>query len=133
VLATAADNDPKVLLQLDRDFAVAFTAKGIDGWIQFMAPNAVEIDPEPLVGIDQMKAGLGRVFGAPGFHLTWVPMKAEFVGKGGVGYTVGRYQQTSTGADGKQHVERGSYLTTWQKQKDGSWKVVSDIGSPDPQ
>ncbi len=99
VIATAADNDPKVLLQLDRDFAVAFTAKGIDGWIQFMAPNAVELDPEPLVGIDQMKAGLGKGIRRSGC-LTWVPMKAEFVGKGGVGYTVGRYQQTSTAPTG---------------------------------
>jgi ketosteroid isomerase-like protein len=29
-------------------------------------------------------------------------------------------------------VKRGTYLTTWQKQKDGTWKVVSDIDSPDP-
>jgi ketosteroid isomerase-like protein len=132
-LAVAADDDPKILMQLDREFAETFAAKGIDGWIQYMAPNAVELSAEPLVGTEQMRTGLGKVFSAPGFHLTWVPTKAELVGKGGVGYTVGRYQQTSIGADGKPRVERGSYLTTWQKQRDGSWKVVSDIGSPDPQ
>ncbi len=130
--AFAAD-DASLLMKLDRDFATDFAAKGIDGWIAYMAPNAVEISPEPLVGTEQMRTGLGRVFSAPGFHLTWVPTKAELVGKGGLGYTVGRYTQTSTGSDGKTHIERGSYLTTWQKQKDGSWKVVSDIGSPDPQ
>ena len=25
----------------------------------------------------------------------------------------------------------GKYQTTWKKQKDGSWKIVADIGNPD--
>ena len=36
-------------------------------------------------------------------------------------------------SDGKPQVEKGTYLTTWRKQKDGTWKVVSDVGSPDPE
>jgi ketosteroid isomerase-like protein len=60
-----------------------------------------------------------------------VPNKAEFLDNGDVGYTVGRYQVSSLNDEGKPTSRRGSYLTTWQKQKDGSWKVVSDIGAPD--
>ncbi len=131
-VAWAAD-DPKILMQLDRDFAKATAEKGVDGWMQFEAPNAVELQAEPLVGTEQIQAGMAKIFRTPGLKLTWEPTKAEFVGKGGIGYTVGRYELTTAGADGKTHVEHGSYLTTWQKQKDGSWKVVSDIGSPDPQ
>jgi ketosteroid isomerase-like protein len=128
----AADRDPKVLMDAERAFAKATAERGVDGWMEFMAPNAVELSDEPLVGLDQMRAGMTKQFSTPGFKLTWEPTKAEFVGNGEVGFAVGRYELQFTGHDGKPQVRKGSYLTTWQQQKDGSWKVVSDIGSPDP-
>jgi ketosteroid isomerase-like protein len=131
-MSLAAERDPKVLMQAERAFAKATAERGVDGWIEFMAPNAVELSAEPLVGLDQIRAGMTKQFKLPGFKITWEPTKAEFLGPGDVGYAVGRYEVTLTGDDGKPRVSKGSYLTTWQQQKDGSWKVISDIGSPDP-
>ena len=131
-LSLAQDRDPNILMQAERAFAKATAERGVDGWMEFMAPNAVELSAEPLVGLDQIRNGMAKQFLLPGFKITWAPTKAEFLGKGDVGYAVGRYEVRFTGEDGKPQVETGSYLTTWQKQKDGSWKVVSDIGSPDP-
>jgi ketosteroid isomerase-like protein len=131
-ISFAADRDPNVLMQAERAFAQATAERGVDGWMEFMAPNAVELSAEPLVGLDQIRNGMAKQFRLPGFKITWEPTKAEFLGNGDVGYAVGRYQVRFTSDDGKPQVETGSYLTTWQKQKDGSWKVVSDIGSPDP-
>jgi ketosteroid isomerase-like protein len=128
----AADRDVKLLLDADRAFAKATAERGVEGWMEFMAPNAVQLQAEPLVGLDQIRAGMTRQFNSPGFKLLWEPVKAEFVGNGNVGYTVGHYQVHYNSDDGKPVVRQGSYLTTWQQQKDGSWKVVSDIGSPDP-
>jgi ketosteroid isomerase-like protein len=135
LLATAsfaADRDAKVLIDAEHAFAKATAERGVDGWMEFMAPNAVELSAEPLVGLDQIRAGMGKSFKLPGFKLTWEPTKAEFLGQGDKGFAVGRYQLSFTGEDGKTVVQKGTYLTTWQQQKDGSWKVVSDIGSPDP-
>ncbi len=101
--------------------------------MSFMAPNAVLLRAEPLVGLEQISAGMAKDFNAPGFQLTWEPTKAEFVGNGPVGYTIGRYEAKFTGDDGKLHTAHGSYMTTWHQQRDGSWKVVADIGSPDPE
>lgn len=131
-IAFATERDVSVLMQADRDFAKATAAKRLDGWMSFMAPNAVLLRAEPLVGLDQIKAGMAKDFDSPGFQLTWEPTKAEFVGSGPVGYTVGRYEAKFTGDDGKPQTSHGRYMTTWRKQKDGSWKVVADIGSPDP-
>ncbi len=131
-MSFAADRDPNVLLQAERAFAKATAERGVDGWMEFMAPNAVELSAEPLVGLDQIRAGMTKQFKLPGFKITWEPTKAEFLGHGDVGYAVGRYEVRFTGDDGKARINRGSYLTTWHKQTDGSWKVVSDIGSPDP-
>ena len=132
LVAIAADRDTKILIDAERAFARATAERGIDGWMEFMAPNAVELSDEPLVGLDQIRAGMGKQLGTPGFKLTWEPTTAEFLGQGDVGFAVGRYELHYNGADGKPRIEKGSYLTTWKKQKDGSWKVVSDIGSPDP-
>ena len=120
-------------MQADRDFAKATAAKHLEGWMSFMAPNAVLLRAEPLVGLEVISAGMAKDFNTPGFQLTWEPTKAEFVGNGPVGYTIGRYEAKFTGDDGKPHTAHGSYMTTWQKQHDGSWKVVADIGSPDPE
>ncbi len=131
-ISFAADRDANVLMQAERAFAKATAERGVDGWMEFMAPNAVELSAEPLVGLDQIRAGMTKQFRLPGFKITWEPTKAEFLGDGDIGYAVGRYEVRSTGDDGKPKVRKGTYLTTWQKQTDGSWKVVSDIGSPDP-
>jgi len=131
-MSFASDRDPNVLMQAERAFAKATAERGVDGWMEFMAPNAVELSAEPLVGLDQIRAGMTKQFKLPGFKITWEPTKAAYLGEGDVGYAVGRYEVRFTNEDGKPQIEKGTYLTTWQKQKDGSWKVVSDIGSPDP-
>lgn len=132
-IAAGADRNPKVLMDAEHAFAKATAERGVDGWMEFMAPNAVELAAEPLVGLDQIRAGMTKQFRLPGFKITWEPAKAEFLGEGDKGFAVGRYEVRFTGDDGKLVVERGTYLTTWQLQKDGTWKVVSDIGSRDPQ
>ena len=131
-LSPAADRDTSVLLNAEHAFAKATAERGIDGWMEFMAPNAVVLGVEPLVGLDQIRAGMGKHLATPGLKLTWEPTKAEFLGKGDIGFVVGRWERHFTGDDGTPQVLKGSYLTTWQQQKDGSWKVVSDIGTTDP-
>ena len=43
------------------------------------------LSAEPLVGLDQIRAGMGKQLNTPGFKLTWEPTKAEFLGKGDIG------------------------------------------------
>jgi ketosteroid isomerase-like protein len=51
---------------------------------------------------------------------------------GDVGVTVGNWTRRARTPDGRTTETRGQYTTTWLKQKDGSWKVVFDIGSTEP-
>jgi ketosteroid isomerase-like protein len=106
-LSFAADRDGKVLIDAEHAFAKATAERGVDGWMEFMAPNAVELSAEPLVGLDQIRAGMSKQLRLPGFKITWEPTKAEFLGKGDGGYAVGRYEVRFNGEDGKPVVERG--------------------------
>ena len=127
----AADRDTKVLIDAEHAFAKATAERGVDGWMEFMAPNAVILSDPPQVGLDEIRAGMGKHLATPGMKLTWEPTKAEFLGKGDIGFVVGRWERHFNGHDGKPQVVRGQYLTTWQQQEDGSWKVISDVGTPD--
>ncbi len=131
-LAAAQDKPAAALLQADRDFARAVATKGVDGWMEFMAENAVRLGSPPDVGKDAIRASMAKAFALPGFKLSWAPSHGELFKGGDLGYTVGTYQRTHTNGQGQTVTQHGSYLTIWQKQADGTWKVVWDGGSQDP-
>lgn len=50
---------------------------------------------------------------------------------GNTAIETGAYRMTMTPMGGKPMSDAGKYLTVWQKQADGSWKVVRDINNTD--
>lgn len=44
----------------------------------------------------------------------------------------GTFEFRSKDKDGKAVVDHGKYTSIWKKQKDGSWKVVLDMGNASP-
>lgn len=49
---------------------------------------------------------------------------------GNTAYETGRYTY-SYEKDGKPVERKGRYFTIWEKQKDNSWRIKSDVGFPD--
>ena len=60
------------------------------------------------------------------FTLSWEPVFADISASGELGYTYGlwTYKEKRSG-----QTERGTYITVWKKQADGSWKFVLDTGT----
>jgi ketosteroid isomerase-like protein len=60
------------------------------------------------------------------FILTWEPMFERISKSGDLGYTYGIYTSTvkATG-----NMTKGTYVSIWQKQADGSWKFILDTGT----
>jgi ketosteroid isomerase-like protein len=73
-----------------------------------------------------------NTFKDPSTSLTWEPTRGEMQPSGKIGYTSGRWTVKGKTPDGRAVSRSGSYLTVWELQKDGSWKVIADGGSPDP-
>ncbi len=119
--------DADVLLKADREFARQSAATGSAAWLAFMAPNAVKPANGGLWlnGPEEIGQNMTIAF-AGGFTLTWEPLHAEISRGGKLGYTWGRYHSTL-----KEKSRDGTYMTVWQKQPDGSWKVLFDTGDPD--
>jgi len=58
------------------------------------------------------------------YSLSWQPMKAEISKSGDLGFTYGVYTLSI-----KDSVYKGTYVSIWKKQNDGSWKFVLDSGN----
>jgi ketosteroid isomerase-like protein len=127
--ATTTQSAPNadVLMQRDREFAKQSAAHGHLAWQEFMAPNAVKPanGGRMLNGPQEIGENMLAAF-ASGFTLSWEPARAEISRGGKLGYTWGRYRSVF---DGK--TREGAYMTVWEKQQDGTWKVLFDTGDPD--
>ena len=91
--------------------------------------------PTEIHGRDAVAKDWAPYFQANDPRLTWKPTKAEILGHGDLGYTVGSWERRAAPAPagGAQApataVTRGNYLTVWKKQADGAWRIVFDTGS----
>jgi ketosteroid isomerase-like protein len=66
----------------------------------------------------------------PAMALKFHAAKVEVAKSADVAYTQGTYTLTLTDPQTKQVVnDHGSYVTTYRKQPDGSWKAVADIAT----
>ena len=66
----------------------------------------------------------------PGFALNWKATGAEVAENADLGYTIGTYELKMDDADGNPTTTVGKYVTVWEKQADGGWKVPSTVSTP---
>jgi len=89
-----------------------------------MAPGA------RMVGIAQIRAGLTQMTSDPALALHFHAERIEVSASGDLAYTQGTYTFRSTDPHTHRPVEdHGSYVTTYRRQRDGSWKAIDDIAS----
>jgi ketosteroid isomerase-like protein len=118
------------LRRLEGEFMRAAAERGSAGYMSYYADDAVEV-PNGTATI-QGKANIAKTMGFlddKNNHLTWTPVGADISASGDLGYTYGTFEFRSKDKDGKMVVEHGKYTSIWKKQRDGSWKVVLDMGN----
>lgn len=72
------------------------------------------------------------LFADPGFEITWAPTGTEVASSGDFGYTFGDWRTsmpTAGGEGGEVSQSEGKYVTVWQRDQDGRWRVIVDIGN----
>ena len=120
------------IMQADRDFNQSVATRDKKKFLSLISQTAVFVGDGPLTGHNEILKGWGAFFDPSGPTLTWEPTRAEVLVGGDIGVTIGSWTRRTKAPDGKTSEARGQYVTTWQKQKDGAWKVVYDIGSTAP-
>jgi ketosteroid isomerase-like protein len=132
--SSASDKGADTLRRLEAEFMQSAIEHGSTGYMSYDADDAVEL-PNGAV-ILQGKEAIGKTMGFldnKDNRLTWTPVGADISASGDLGYTYGTYEFHSKDKDGKSVVSRGKYTSIWKKQKDGTWKVVLDMGNADPE
>jgi ketosteroid isomerase-like protein len=127
---TQAKDSPDTLRQLEGEFMKAAAERGSQGYLSYYADDAVEVpNGAPII---QGRVNIAKTMGFlddKNNQLTWVPVGADISASGDLGYTYGTYEFRSRDKDSKVVVDHGKYTSIWKKQKDGSWKVVLDMGN----
>jgi ketosteroid isomerase-like protein len=128
----AQSSDASIILKMEADFQKATAEKGWDGYVTYLADDAVELPngESAVKGREAIRKYLGEW--APGMSLTWTPTGSGMAASGDLGYTYGEYTLKSKDKDGHPVVRYGKYMTIWKKQKDGSWKAAVDMGNNAP-
>lgn len=113
------------LVESERAFARLSEAEDTrTAFLAFLAEDSVVFEPGP---VDARTVYLARQ--ATDDRLEWQPALAGIARAGDLGYTSGPWRFRPAGTAGGEDVH-GHYVSVWQTQPDGSWKVVADIGVP---
>lgn len=109
-----------------------YQRKDTDAVIAHYADDATLMMPgvPAAKGKDAIRAALKQVVADPALVLTFEARRIEVSKSGDVGFSEGSYKMTATDPATKKPIQdKGSYVTVYRKQADGSWKAVSDIAT----
>ncbi|TAL63183.1 MAG: DUF4440 domain-containing protein [Bacteroidetes bacterium] len=117
-----------ILLQTDRDFSEMSVKEGMfKAFLYYIADDGVILrnNSYPAKGKEVLKERFAGKSDTD-FILSWEPLFAKISESGDLGYTYGIHTNKDklTG-----EISKGTYVTIWQKQTDGSWKFALDTGS----
>ncbi len=134
--AQAADTpatDEQKIRDLEAEWSAVAGRKDVDKTVSYYANDAVVFAPNAPSATTKaaIRSAWNEMLTAPGAAISWKPTKVEVAKAGDLAYVTGTYEDTMTDASGKSVKDRGSYVTIWKKQADGSWKVVVDIWNSD--
>ena len=119
-----------LLFQLEAAFAQDAAQHGHDAFLTWFADDGVELDDGGgIVSKEEMR---NQPPWPEGTSLSWTPVKADMAASGDLGYTYGNYVFKHKDKSGKMITDYGKYTSIWKRQKDGSWKVVVDMGNSSP-
>ncbi len=112
--------------QWNQDFA----SKDTDKITAHYADDAILIvsGGPPTSGKEAIRAEIKQMTSDPAMSLQFHPTKVDVSKSGDLAYTQGNYTLTATDMQTHQIInDHGSYVTTYRKQPDGTWKAVVDI------
>jgi uncharacterized protein (TIGR02246 family) len=124
--------DMKAIQDTETQWNQDYAAKDASKIIAHYADDAVLMAPGMPSdhGITAVSATIKQMVADPALALKFQSSKIEVAKSGDIGYTQGIYTMTATDPVSKQVIhDHGSYVTTYRKQPDGTWKAVVDIAT----
>jgi uncharacterized protein (TIGR02246 family) len=124
------DADVRAIQDDEAQWNQDFVSKDADKLTAHYAEDAILMVPgSPATsGREAIRTALKPMVADPALSLTFRATRIEVAKSGDIAYTQGPYTMTVTDPNTKQLInDHGTYVTTWRKQPDGTWKAVADI------
>ena len=128
-LAPAAEEPSTAALQdrvreTERAFAQSMADRDHATFVSFLAEEAVFLSPQTaLRGKHRVAEGWKPFFQGEQAPFSWEPERVEVLGSGGLAISTGPVRDP-------QGNRVGTFISTWRREADGSWKIVLDTGCP---
>ncbi len=130
-------NDSAQIRLVDSELVAAANARDLDRWLNCFAPDAKMLPPgaPPVEGKAAICQMMGELLTLPNFFVAHHLQSVKESRSGDIAWVFYDYEPTIKGANGKALMELGKDISIYEKQPDGSWKVVIDMWSsnaPEP-
>jgi ketosteroid isomerase-like protein len=117
--------EKEAIIKTDLAFSDLSRDKGMKAaFLMYMDSSAVLLRRNHLPIVGKETVQYLQAVPDSSFILTWQPDTAILSASGDLGYTYGLYTLKE-----KDTTIRGTYVSIWKKQRDGSWKYVLDTGN----
>ncbi len=125
---------PGKMLLFDREarFARDVAARGGAGFASWFAGDGVVLSNGKAAVVGRAAIAKSATWDPKQYQLTWTTTDAQMSPAGDMGYAWGHFEGRSQDAGGHPVTTTGRFITVWQKQPDGSWKVALDAGADEP-
>ena len=126
------DADVKAIKDGETQWNQDYASKNVDKIVSHYATDAVLMPPgmPTATGKDGIRTMLTPIMSDPALSLHFEATNIDIAKSGDLAYTRGKYTMDMTDPQTKQVVhDHGSYVTTYRKQPDNTWKAVDDIAS----
>lgn len=120
------------MVATERAFAKLAGVRGVrDSFITFFADDGINFTPHPTKTRENLMSQPPPET-LPPVLLNWTPVYGDIAAAGDLGYNTGPFVVEGKSPE-KRPTRHGLFFSVWRKQKDGSWKVVLDMGAATPQ
>jgi uncharacterized protein (TIGR02246 family) len=126
------DADVKAIGDVEAQWNKDYESKDLDKIASHYADDAVLMAPgtPATVGKAAIRNEMQGMFKDPALMLQFHATRVDVSKSGELGYTQGSYTMKMTDPTTHKVIDdHGSYVTTYRKQADGSWKAETDIAT----
>lgn len=125
--------DEDAIRIVDCEMVAALNSRNLEKWLSFLAEEVRMMPPnEPILeGIPAIREIVTELLSLPNFSVTHNSADRIVVSDSGdLAYISYSYALTVPDSQGASKTEKGKDISIFQKQSDGSWKLVVDMWSP---
>jgi ketosteroid isomerase-like protein len=124
----AFDPNLQAMVDAELDFAMMAKEKNTrDAFLTFLTEHAITFNKDIQIGLKHYESQVPN-----SSWLSWQPEFADISASGDFGYTFGPWKVYTDRTDARPSAT-GHFISVWNKNHEGKWKVVLDIGISHPE